>query len=99
MISIPGHPPPPSIRETGLLMRHLAFASALAAALLVPATPLIAQQPASGGPYKVLQRARVGGEGGWDYIYADVEGRRIYITRNTVRAVPATETSPARDAI
>ena len=33
------------------------------------------------GPYKVLKTARVGGEGGWDYIYADVAGRRIYIPR------------------
>ena len=29
------------------------------------------------GPYKVLKRARVGGEGGWDYIYADSAGRRL----------------------
>src|SRR6476661_7479055 len=36
-------------------------------------------QPA--GPYKVLKTARVGGEGGWDYIYADVAGRRLYIPR------------------
>jgi len=42
-----------------------------------------AQQP-SGGPYKVLKRARVGGEGGWDYIYADVAGRRLYIPRRGV---------------
>ncbi len=35
----------------------------------------------SGGPYKVLKTARVGGEGGWDYIYADVAGRRLYIPR------------------
>ena len=34
-----------------------------------------------GGPYKVLKRARVGGEGGWDYIYADAAGRRLYIPR------------------
>ena len=33
------------------------------------------------GPYKVLKTARVGGEGGWDYIYADVAGRRLYIPR------------------
>jgi DNA-binding beta-propeller fold protein YncE len=33
------------------------------------------------GPYKVLKRARVGGEGGWDYIYADAAGRRLYIPR------------------
>jgi DNA-binding beta-propeller fold protein YncE len=33
------------------------------------------------GPYKVLKTARVGGEGGWDYIYADAAGRRLYIPR------------------
>src|SRR5579871_1334158 len=33
------------------------------------------------GPYKVLKTARVGGEGGWDYIYADPAGRRLYIPR------------------
>ena len=33
------------------------------------------------GPYTVLKRARVGGEGGWDYIYADPAGRRLYIPR------------------
>ena len=34
-----------------------------------------------GGPYKVLKTARAGGEGGWDYIYADAAGRRLYIPR------------------
>ena len=33
------------------------------------------------GPYKVIQRARVGGEGGWDYIYANAAERRLYIPR------------------
>jgi len=33
------------------------------------------------GPYKVLKSAKVGGEGGWDYIYADSAGRRLYIPR------------------
>lgn len=33
------------------------------------------------GPYQVLKRAKVGGEGGWDYIYADAAGRRLYIPR------------------
>src|SRR6266403_2116629 len=43
------------------------------------------------GPYKVLKTARVGGEGGWDYIYADVAGRRLYIPRRGTppHAVPA----------
>jgi DNA-binding beta-propeller fold protein YncE len=39
------------------------------------------QAPAGAGPYKVVTRSRVGGEGGWDYIYADSAGRRIYIPR------------------
>jgi DNA-binding beta-propeller fold protein YncE len=40
-----------------------------------------AQQPAASGTYRVLKTARVGGEGGWDYIYADPAGRRLYIPR------------------
>lgn len=47
-------------------------------------------QPA--GPYKVLKAARVGGEGGWDYIYADVAGRRLYIPRRGTAGPPAIET-------
>ena len=54
------------------------FSTACLTAALV-----LAQQPSSSGPYKVLQRARVGGEGGWDYLYADVAGRRLYIPRGT----------------
>ena len=54
-------------------------------------------QPA--GPYKVLKTARVGGEGGWDYIYADTAGRRLYIPRGATRAVAATDTTPALPAV
>ena len=38
------------------------------------------------GPNKVLQRARVGGDGRFDYVFADSEGRKLY--------VPRTGTSP-----
>ena len=34
------------------------------------------------GPYKVLQTIKTGGEGGFDYVYADVAGRRLYIPRS-----------------
>ncbi len=44
------------------------------------------------GPYKVLKTARVGGEGGWDYIYADVAGRRLYIPRRGTPAAPEVQT-------
>ena len=33
------------------------------------------------GPYKIVKKAKVGGEGGFDYIYADSAGRRLYIPR------------------
>ena len=54
---------------------------------------------AQDGPYKVLKTARVGGEGGWDYIYADAAGRKLYIPRGATRAVPATATTPEVPAV
>jgi DNA-binding beta-propeller fold protein YncE len=41
----------------------------------------LAQQPPTGGPYAVTKTAKVGGAGGFDYVYADVAGRRLYIPR------------------
>jgi DNA-binding beta-propeller fold protein YncE len=32
-------------------------------------------------PYKVIKTAKVGGAGGFDYVYADAAGRRLYIPR------------------
>src|SRR5579859_7915329 len=72
------------------------FCSALAVAIAAFA-PIGLAQPA--GPYKVLKRARVGGEGGWDYIYADTAGRRLYIPRGAAPAVAATDKAPALPAV
>jgi hypothetical protein len=55
----------------------------------------LAQQSATNGQYKVIKNAKVGGEGGWDYIYADVADRRLFIPRGQTRDVPATDTTPA----
>jgi len=54
------------------------FCFVLATAIAIFLTNGLAQQS---GPYKVLKTAKVGGEGGWDYIYADSAGRRLYIPR------------------
>ncbi len=78
-------------------MRRFGLASAFAIALCPPV--LLAQQAGTDGPYKVLKTAKVGGEGGSDYIYADVVGRRLYIPRGGSRAVPATDTTPAKPAV
>lgn len=50
-----------------------------AALALAPAFPAFAQS--AGGPYRVLQLDKIGGEGGWDYVYADANGRKLYIPR------------------
>ena len=45
-------------------------------ALVLPAFLVQAQ-----GPYKILKTAKVGGDGGFDYVYADEAGRRLYVAR------------------
>ena len=40
-----------------------------------------AQQGEGTGPYRVLKTVKAGGEGGFDYVNVDVDGRRLYIAR------------------
>src|SRR3954471_7767108 len=77
-------------------MKRTALASALF--VVAAAATTRGQQPATDGPYKVLMRAKVGGEGGTDYIHASPDGK-LYITRNAVRAVAATDSTPAREPV
>jgi DNA-binding beta-propeller fold protein YncE len=42
------------------------------------------------GPYKVLKTAKVGGLGGFDYIYADNVARRLYLPRGAVQGATPT---------
>ena len=42
----------------------------------------MAKNAPAAGPYTVLKTARVGGDGTFDYISADVENRRLYIPRS-----------------
>ena len=53
----------------------------LAAGIAMLASIGAAKQSSAERPYKVLKTARVGGEGGFDYINADVKARRLYIPR------------------
>ncbi len=36
----------------------------------------------TGDNYKVIKTVKVGGEGGFDYVYADSDGRKLYVPRN-----------------
>ena len=75
-------------------MRRFVFLVSVGIATLIAIG--VAQQT---GPYKVLKMARVGGEGGWDYIYADSAGRRLYIPRRGSAAAAATDTRPEAPAV
>jgi hypothetical protein len=53
-------------------MRQVCVVLALAASIAL----------AQDGPYKVQKVAKVGGEGGFDYVTADADGRRLYVARS-----------------
>jgi DNA-binding beta-propeller fold protein YncE len=61
--------------------------TSLFAALL----PLLVSSPAfaQAGPYKVINTVKVGGEGGYDYVTADADARRLYISRSGPAGVTA----------
>jgi DNA-binding beta-propeller fold protein YncE len=63
-------------------MRAFCVGVVLAAAMAILATAGLAQKDASAGPYKVIKTARVGGDGGFDYISADVENRLLVMPRS-----------------
>jgi DNA-binding beta-propeller fold protein YncE len=52
---------------------------AVLALLLAVAAPLHAQDS---GPYQVQRTQRVGGDGGFDYVTADPDGRTLYVARS-----------------
>jgi DNA-binding beta-propeller fold protein YncE len=60
-------------------MRRFCLVAVCVAAFV---TAGVAQAPS--GPYRVLKTAKVGGEGGFDYVYADSDGRRLYIPRSSM---------------
>ena len=63
-------------------MRMRTIAAIFAAAMLPMAMTGFSQQASTAGPYKVLKTTKVGGEGGFDYVYADSVGRKLYIPRS-----------------
>ena len=54
----------------------------VASAALMLASMGLAQQTSGLGPYKVLRTAKVGGDGNYDYIFADAAARRLYTPRS-----------------
>ncbi len=63
-------------------MRRFGLPLVIAVGIAMLASLGLAQQAPNSGPYKILQTAKVGGDGGFDYVYADVAGRRLYVPRS-----------------
>jgi DNA-binding beta-propeller fold protein YncE len=55
----------------------------LTATISVLASLSFAQQ--QGGDYKVIKKEKVGGAGGFDYVFADSDGRKLYVPRSAGR--------------
>ena len=60
------------------MSRKVSIAATLA--LLLPVAGMARAQES--GPYKVLQIQLVGGDGGFDYVTADPDGRNLYVARS-----------------
>ena len=63
-------------------MRRFCLGIVLAAAIATVVTAGLAQKDEAAGPYKVIKTVKVGGEGGFDYISADVENRLLVMPRS-----------------
>ncbi|HUK62371.1 MAG TPA: YncE family protein [Dongiaceae bacterium] len=73
--------------------RSLRPVFALAALTLLAAGILGAAAAASpDSPFKILRRISLGGEGGWDYVYADPAAHRLYVSHGTRAVVVDTRT-------
>jgi DNA-binding beta-propeller fold protein YncE len=54
----------------------------LALAALAFALPVAAVAQQASGPYKILRTVKIGGEGRFDYVTADPDGRTLYVARS-----------------
>jgi DNA-binding beta-propeller fold protein YncE len=76
------------LRQRSLRDFVLAFAvAATFCGSLAGSHPLAGQEP-----YKVIDRWKLGGEGGWDYLIADPPAHRLYLTRGSHVDVLDTQT-------
>lgn len=62
-------------------MRRVSIAAVAALALAVWFSAGATPRAQATGPYRVLKTQKVGGNGGFDYVVADPDGRRLYVAR------------------
>jgi hypothetical protein len=66
-------------------MRIARFFIVTGISMLALGTFGMADQPAGGTEYKIVKKEKVGGTGRFDYVYADSDGRKLYIARSADR--------------
>jgi len=67
-------------------------------ALMLAAAAIAAVPAAAQKSFKLVDRAKLGGEGGWDYLTFDPDANRVFITRGThVMVVDAKTLKPSGD--
>jgi YVTN family beta-propeller protein len=82
------------IQRSSSLLVWPCIAAALLCGLLAAPAFLAAQQP-----YRILDRWKIGGDGGWDYLLADPSGHRLYLTRGNHVDVLDTQTGKSIGSI
>jgi DNA-binding beta-propeller fold protein YncE len=83
-----------SMQRTLRLVARSFAAAALLCGLLAAVPPIAAQQP-----YKVIDRWKIGGDGFWDYLTADGQANRLYLTHGMRVDVVDTQTGKLIGAI
>lgn len=58
------------------------FSTRFALALVIGLASTVASAAGVPAPYKVVKTVKAGGDGGFDYVYADVAGRKLYVPRS-----------------
>ena len=71
----------PGAKMSACMLRRAYLAFLVAAGIAALALMGLAQEAPATGAYRVIKTAKVGGAGGFDYIYADADGRKLYIPR------------------
>ena len=66
------------MQRTPRLLALSAIAGTFLCSLVVSSGQLSAQQP-----YKIIDKWKIGGDGGWDYLLADSSAHRLYLTHGT----------------
>ncbi|HET7462764.1 MAG TPA: YncE family protein [Longimicrobium sp.] len=67
------------------MIRHPVLTALLAtlAAVAGASSPAAQTAAPADGPYRVIHRTVIGGDGGWDYLTVDAAGERVFISRGT----------------